>query len=154
MSFILPEEVINNYTFDKQNKELKLYLINHYNNLTLKKYKEHNVFYTKEEILESLPQTMLSFYNKSTKKEHWTEDEDVLKQFKVFLEKYIASETPALKFKDFMIAFSTYIKKDISLSFCSKYALLCDKYNIKYEKVVDPRYSNSTGTCYVKLELI
>lgn len=152
---ILPEEVINNYTFDKQNKELKTYLIHHYNNLTLKKYKESEKFYTKEEILESLPQTMLSFYNKSTtKKEHWTEDDDMLEQFKVFLKKYEASETPSLKFKDFMTAFSTFIKKDIPLSFCSKYASLCDKYNIKYEKVVDPRYSNSTGTCYVKLQLI
>lgn len=156
---ILPEEIINTYTFEKQNEPLKTHLIHYYNDLTLKKYKEKGQFCSKEEIVETLPTQIIKWYNQEVKEKEkpksnlWSDEED--EKFKTFLNKYEHTETATSKFKDFMTAFATENNLIIPVSWNNKYEILCDKHNIKYEKIVDPRYAHKggSGTCYVNLRL-
>jgi hypothetical protein len=157
---ILPEEVINHYNFELQNTKidaLKEHLIHHYNSLTLKKYKETGEFYSKDEIVDSLPPKIVEwfYYTKKDKKQvFWAENDFYLEKFKTFIHsKYIQTDECQLKFKDLMISFGKLCQMDIPYTWSSKYAILCKNLDIKYEKVIDPRYANSTGTYHVNLKL-
>ena len=54
-----------------------------------------------------------------------------------------------------MIAFNEFLVNEYAIPLCwnVKYEPLFDELNIKYEKIVDPRYQQGNGTCYVNFKL-
>jgi hypothetical protein len=170
---ILPEDVIHNYQFEiKQPSidELKTFLINHYNTLTLRKYKESNEFLTEQEIILKLPNLIIEFYSNKpiptpqttltvnkTKGGFWLDDSNNLNQFTNFIQThYEPVDSPTTKFKDLMCAFTKETGIESTSMWSSKYEAICDQLAIKYEKVVDPRFINKggNGTCFVFLKSI
>jgi hypothetical protein len=89
---------------------------------------------------------------KSTDK-FWADDEANLNLFKNFINsKYDVSDSADTKFKDLMTAFSNHSGITISCIWSTKYENLCQKINLKFDKVVNPRYaSQGSGTCHVFL---
>ena len=156
----LPETIINQYNFEINNRDivlLKQYLINHYNMLTLRQYKESKTFLSKEDILTNMPIKIVEWYSAKSKdkkdKKLWIDDTDSVVKFTTFLKSYSKTEDCTLKFKNLMVQFSQIVP-NIPLSWNVKYESLFDELNIKYEKIVDPRYQGSSGTCYVNLKSI
>ena len=172
----LPEDIITQYAFtqplgtpDRQSppKELIDYLIHDFNALTLKNYKESQKFLTKEEILTSLPNKIIGFYTisqppksvisspRATAKsvKSWTDDEQQVEAFREFIhDAYQPSDKPDSKFKDVMTAFCSHKSFEYPCVWSMKYEELCQKLNIKYEKVVNPRFASSFGTCFLYLK--
>lgn len=163
---ILPEDIINNYPFEsnEQLDKLKTFLINYYNGATLKKYKECNEFLYEQEIYAKMPNKIIEFYttnntsntkntanttvsNKVKNPEAW---EDKFEEF--IKDNYVVSLTPDTKFKDIMIDFNESSGITVKQNWGKDYEALCNKLNIKYEKIVDPRYKGSSGTCYLFLK--
>ena len=169
---ILPEDVINNYPFEptEQLDKLKTFLIHYYNATTLKKYKECNEFMTEQEIYAKMPNKIIEYYTMNNTINNTTNNttnninvnlpkvvkntsgwEDKFEQF--IKDKYTTSLTPDTKFKDIMIDFTDVSGVIVKHKWGKEYEALCNKLNIKYEKIVDPRYKGSTGTCYLYLKL-
>jgi hypothetical protein len=162
---ILPEEVINNYPFETNNDNLKLYLINYYNLMTLRNYKETGQFYTEQEILIKMPNKIIEFYTNNVEKQEmkdikcdkkkgfWTDDKVLVDKLDTFIKtKYNVSSTPDVKFKDLMTEFSKYTGMDLPNTWSVKYESICTEMDIKWEKVIDPRYiGKGNGTCYLFL---
>lgn len=65
---------------------------------------------------------------------------------------YVTSLTPDTKFKDIMIDFAEECKIVVKSNWGKEYENLCIKLGIKIEKIVDPRYKGSSGTCYLYLK--
>lgn len=155
---MIPEDIVNNYNVT--DKLCKDYLINHFNRLSLQHYKNNNSLLEEEKIKEALPNKILDYYASSKKTttktadKFWADDDQYLSTFKLFIsEKYDVSAAPDTKFKDFLTSFSVYSGINMTCTWSSKYENLCNKLNIKFEKVVDPRFANKgTGTCYVFLK--
>ena len=62
----IPEDLINTYPFDNQTAnltQLKDFLIHHYNNQTLRKFKSDNVLLTKEEMLMTMPNKIIEYFS-------------------------------------------------------------------------------------------
>jgi hypothetical protein len=161
---ILPEDIINNYQFENNDKldDLKQHLINHYNTLTLRHYKDTNEFLTQDDILKQMPNLIIKFYTQQNQsinkpvlkpKGFWAENVDCLETFKTFLSNhYNTVDCPTTKFKDLMIHYEKESGVEVSQTWCAKYETLCNQLNIQYKKIVDPRYKNSTGVCFVFLK--
>lgn len=159
---VIPEDVINTYQFANatQLPVLKTYLTNHYNLETLRLYKNTGQFLTKEEILTGLPNKIIEFYSTSTpvkatkmvKEKFWTEDEQLLAKFREFLsEKYKVSDSPDTKFKDLMVKFGEHIQQSLPVVWSKNYETMCANLDIKFDKIVNPRFQGSSGTCHVFL---
>jgi len=168
---LLPEDVINNYQFTDQPQinELKTYLINYYNLMTLRKYKECEQFLSSEEILQQMPNQIINFYSLSKQieklsslplistksKGFWADDKQLLEQFTTFVKtKYKVVDTPSLKFKDLMLDFTKETNIETTYTWSNKYEVILTNLEIKFEKVVDPRFAQKggNGTCYVYLK--
>ena len=166
---ILPEDVINNYQFHDhpQIDELKTFLINHYNLMTLRKYKECKEFLLQDEILQQMPNQIISFYSQSKPAAHstsqpilksksfWADDIQSLDQFATFIKtKYKISDTPSLKFKDLMLEFTKDTQIEATYTWSNKYESILTNLEIKFEKVVDPRFAQKggNGTTFVYLK--
>jgi hypothetical protein len=164
---ILPEDVINQYTFEQPNPtKLKEYLINHYNLLTLRKYKEQQQFLTAEEIYQHMSNKIIEFYTqhnnnkvltnpappKLIKPTFWADEH--LDTFKTFIQEQCTVTTkPTLKFKELMTTFTRVTNVEATYKWSARYADIFNTLNIKYERVIDPKYAHSTGTYYVYLKL-
>lgn len=169
---ILPEDVINNYPFDpnEQLDKLKTFLIHYYNATTLRKYKDCNEFMSEKEIYEKMPNKIIEFYTTANNTSNTSNVsnvnnnnniskaikntigwEDTFEQF--IQDKYVTSLTPDIKFKDIMMEFAEACKVNVKYNWGKEYEVLCNKLNIKYEKISDPRYKGSSGTCYLYLKL-
>ncbi|HSW76862.1 MAG TPA: hypothetical protein VLG50_07440 [Candidatus Saccharimonadales bacterium] len=162
---LIPEDIINDYQFNITTNinQLKTYLINHYNAETLTCYKNSNLFLTKDEIFATLPNKIIEFYTlnsknvvkKKEKEKFWTEDEEVLNQFKAYMDlKYVVSETADVKFKSLMEGFNEHTSRSYPVTWSKNYDTMCQKLNIKYEKKLDERFANKggNGTCFVFLK--
>lgn len=167
---ILPEDTINNYQFNNnpQLNELKNYLINYYNSMTLKKYKECQQFLTEEDILMQMPNQIINFYSSSfvplkttsqpivkAKGGFWADDKQLLDQFSSYINtKYKISASPTLKFKDLMLNFTRDTHIETTYTWSSKYESILSGLDIKFEKVVDPRFANKggNGTTFLYLQ--
>lgn len=158
---ILPEDIINNYPFEKNDEQLKLFLINYYNLMTLRNYKQKGIFYTEQEMYDKMPNKIMEFYiskpdlkiDKTKKSVFWADDKILYEKFNSFIQlKYNVSLTSDVKFKDVMIDFSKYINMEVPITWSSKYETIIDDLNIKYEKVIDPRFiGKGNGTCHLFL---
>lgn len=166
---LLPEDIINNYQFSDhaQLNELKIYLINYYNLMTLRKYKECQNFLSENEILLQMPNQIINFYSSSsiksttslplikTKSGFWADDKQLLEQFTNFIKtKYKTSDTPSIKFKDLMLAFNKETHIETTYTWSLKYETILNNLDVKFEKVVDPRFSSrgGSGTTYLFLK--
>lgn len=167
---ILPEDVINNYPFEgtEQLDKLKTFLIHYYNSTTLRKYKECNEFMSELEIYAKMPNKIIEFYttNNNTTTPNIIVNNSIVnskipkntigweyKFAQYITDKYVTSLTPDTKFKDIMIDFADDCKVTVKSNWGKEYEMLCNNLNIKYEKIVDPRYKGSSGTCYLYLKL-
>lgn len=160
----LPEDIIAEYNFTTlPAKELVDYLIHNFNALTLKSYKENQKFLTKNEIIAVLPSKIVEYYSQNTPKstarpipksspKSWVDDPQQVDKFNKFIAKcYQVSDKPDSKFKDVMTDYCLEEKLDYPCVWSSKYEELCHKLGIKYEKIVNPRFATSTGTCHLYL---
>jgi hypothetical protein len=126
---------------------------------TLRKYKNDGVFLTSEEIYQHMPNKIIEFYtansNMTVKKikppTFWADEH--LETFKTFiLEKCKASTTPDLKFKELMTTFTRLTNIEATYKWSAKYETIFNNLNIKYERVIDPKFSHSTGTFHLYLK--
>ncbi len=154
---MIPEDIIDNFKLTDQ--VLKDYLINHFNRLSLQHYKEHQTLLSSDKVTTALPSLMANFYKSNdvvvAKKtgSFWAEDEDNINTLTSFIkERYIVSTTPDTKFKDLMTAFAASSGLTIVCIWSNKYEKLCQKINLKFEKVVNPKFSSKGGTCHVYLK--
>jgi len=165
----IPEDIINQYPFDANTKQvqlLKVYLIHHFNTLTLQHLKKHQVIMSKNDIMVLLPNKIIDYYStskgekktnekKEKKKEFWSDDDDQLAMFKTFIHThYRTSEIPDVKFKDLMLAYNLDTEQSVPTSWSAKYASLFTTLNIKFDKIVSPKFAHQGGggTCYVFLQ--
>ena len=166
---ILPEDVINNYPFETSDNNLKVFLINHYNLMTLRNYKEVGEFYTEQEIVSKMPNKIIEYYTNNNTNSHkevkseskydkgkkgfWADDKALLDKFDDYIKsKYMKSSTPDVKFKDLMTEFGKHIHMDIPNTWSTKYETICHEMDIKWERVIDPRYiGKGNGTCHLFL---
>jgi hypothetical protein len=160
---ILPEEVINDYPFENTDDNLKLFLINYYNLMTLRNYKETGEFYREQDIVSKMPNKIIEYYTTKKpevkeikielKKGFWAEDPLLLDKLDTYIKsKYNVSSTPDVKFKDLMTEFAKHIGMDIPNTWSTKYQTMCHDINIKWERVIDPRYiGKGNGTCHLFL---
>jgi hypothetical protein len=149
---ILPEDVVNQ--FEQIDDKFKQFLINHYNDLTLKNYKKTGVFLTEKELIDDIP-IMLKQYiikqPKMTPKGFWALDPNDFDCFQSFIvNHYDVVDSPTTKFKDLMTLFSKETGIEVPCIWNNKYETLWNKMNIKYEKITFPKCK--TGTYYVYLK--
>lgn len=152
---MIPEDIIS--TCNINDKTLKDYLVNHFNRLSLQHYKTTQQLLSEDEIKNAIPNKITEFYKKpiSNKKDDIKKD-DWEDAFKSFIDtKYDVSTTPDTKFKDLMTSFTAFSGITVTCTWCAKYETLCQKLNIKFEKIVDPRFAakGGAGTCHVYLRL-
>ena len=83
----------------------------------------------------------------------WIEDNEIVEKLKVFIGHCVKTEECTLNFKDFMMAFSQSINTPLPYYWNAKYEPLLDTLNVKYEKIVGPRYQQGSSTCHVNLKL-
>ena len=83
---------------------------------------------------------------KPVKEKFWADHQDEFDKFKTFIEtQYDVSDTPDLKFKDLMIAYSNHVQVTLPSSWSAKYEAVFNKLNIANEKVVNPRFAQQGG---------
>ena len=174
-AFCNPEDLIHSYHFNnikhEQLSSLKTHLINHYNLMTLRQYKEKGQFLSQNDIVFDLPNQMMTWFDNQVHKNtniskvkvtkmnkkpgHWTDNTEQLDIFKQFIDDYYdRTDKESLKFKELMIAFVNETGIQVGCSWNVHYESVFNTFEITYEKKVDPRFAhqNTSGTCYVYLQ--
>jgi hypothetical protein len=179
-----PEDIVNSYNFkatvvaESDIPVTKEELINHFNKLTLKLFKETGKFLTREFILDSIPNKIVEITNSKIKvvipvvnrastpkttntiptiktsttksaSQSWLNNPEYVERFEdFFTTNYDHVDTPMTKFKDFLIDFTNETGITVVPAWNNRYEQLCQQLSIKIEKVVDPNFNYNNSGTY------